>query len=48
MTGKDIFSGLEDMLFYTITQGVDQIPVSHFIAVRPFSLFFGHILTDQI
>ncbi|XP_056615583.1 glutaminase kidney isoform, mitochondrial-like isoform X1 [Triplophysa dalaica] len=32
MTGKDLFSGLEDMLFYTITQGVDQIPVSHFIA----------------
>ncbi|XP_056098441.1 glutaminase 2b isoform X2 [Rhinichthys klamathensis goyatoka] len=31
MTNKSIFSGLEDMLFYTITEGAENVPVSHFI-----------------
>uniref|UniRef100_A0A8C1Y1T5 glutaminase n=1 Tax=Cyprinus carpio TaxID=7962 RepID=A0A8C1Y1T5_CYPCA len=29
---KGLFSGLEDMLFYTITEGAEKVPVSHFIA----------------
>jgi len=33
MTNKSIFSGLEDMLFYTITEGAEKVPVSHFISV---------------
>ncbi|KAF4097493.1 glutaminase 2b isoform X1 [Onychostoma macrolepis] len=32
VTNKDLFSGLEDMLFYTITEGAEKVPVSHFIA----------------
>ncbi|NP_001077294.2 glutaminase 2b [Danio rerio] len=32
MTNKDLFSGLEDMLFYTITEGAEKVPVSHFTA----------------
>lgn len=27
-----LFCGLEDMLFYTITEGAEKVPVSHFIA----------------
>uniref|UniRef100_A0A8C8HRR0 glutaminase n=1 Tax=Oncorhynchus tshawytscha TaxID=74940 RepID=A0A8C8HRR0_ONCTS len=27
-----LFSGVEDMLFYTITDGQEQVPVSHFIS----------------
>ncbi|XP_071221850.1 glutaminase kidney isoform, mitochondrial-like isoform X1 [Salvelinus alpinus] len=30
--GKGLFSGVEDMLFYTITDGQEQVPVSHFIS----------------
>ncbi|CAB1353264.1 unnamed protein product [Coregonus sp. 'balchen'] len=30
--GKGLFSGVEDMLFYTITDGHEQVPVSHFIS----------------
>ncbi|XP_029506217.1 glutaminase kidney isoform, mitochondrial-like isoform X1 [Oncorhynchus nerka] len=29
---KGLFSGVEDMLFYTITDGQEQVPVSHFIS----------------
>lgn len=36
MTNKSIFSGLEDMLFYNITEGAEKIPVTHFIAVSSF------------
>uniref|UniRef100_A0A8C1PGD7 glutaminase n=1 Tax=Cyprinus carpio TaxID=7962 RepID=A0A8C1PGD7_CYPCA len=32
VTNKGLFSGLEDMLFYTITEGAEKVPVSHFIA----------------
>ncbi len=45
MTNKDLFSGLEDMLFYTITDGAEKVPVSHFIAVRfCFSFTYTHII----
>ncbi|KAK6320859.1 hypothetical protein J4Q44_G00078350 [Coregonus suidteri] len=30
--GKGLFSEVEDMLFYTITEGQEQVPVSHFIS----------------
>uniref|UniRef100_A0A4W5P7N1 glutaminase n=1 Tax=Hucho hucho TaxID=62062 RepID=A0A4W5P7N1_9TELE len=30
--GKGLFSEVEDMLFYTITEGQKQVPVSHFIS----------------
>lgn len=40
MTNKSIFSGLEDMLFYTITEGAEKVPVSNFIAVS--SLVYIH------
>lgn len=40
MTNKSTFSGLEDMLFYTITEGADKVPVSNFIAVS--SLIYIH------
>ncbi|XP_053508463.1 glutaminase 2b isoform X1 [Ictalurus furcatus] len=29
--GEGLFSGLEDLLFHTITDGQDRIPISHFI-----------------
>ncbi|XP_073699954.1 glutaminase 2b isoform X2 [Garra rufa] len=32
VTNNGLFSGLEDMLFYTITEGAEKVPVSHFIA----------------
>ncbi|KAL4655710.1 glutaminase kidney isoform, mitochondrial-like [Arapaima gigas] len=32
MSRKGLFSGLEDMLFYTITDGEDRIPISRFIS----------------
>ncbi|XP_062326522.1 glutaminase 2b [Osmerus eperlanus] len=32
MSRKGLFSGVEDMLFYTITEGQEQVPVSHFIS----------------
>ncbi|XP_051979894.1 glutaminase kidney isoform, mitochondrial-like isoform X1 [Xyrauchen texanus] len=32
MKNRDLFSGLEDMLFYTITEGEEKVPVSHFIS----------------
>ncbi|XP_055725790.1 glutaminase liver isoform, mitochondrial-like isoform X1 [Salvelinus fontinalis] len=31
-SGKGLFSEVEDMLFYTITEGQKQVPVSHFIS----------------
>ncbi|KAK3512598.1 hypothetical protein QTP70_017203 [Hemibagrus guttatus] len=31
-TGEGLFSGLEDLLFHTITDGQDRIPISHFIS----------------
>ncbi len=45
MTNKDLFSGLEDMLFYTITDGAEKVPVSHFIAVSFF--YFIYIYTHN-
>ncbi|XP_066526148.1 glutaminase 2b isoform X2 [Hoplias malabaricus] len=30
--GEGLFSGLEDLLFYTITEGEERVPISHFIA----------------
>ncbi|KAI2650601.1 Glutaminase kidney isoform, mitochondrial [Labeo rohita] len=32
VANKGLFSGLEDLLFYTITEGAEKVPVSHFIA----------------
>ncbi|TRY87292.1 hypothetical protein DNTS_022263 [Danionella cerebrum] len=32
LNNKGLFSGLEDMLFYTITEGAESVPVSQFIA----------------
>uniref|UniRef100_A0A6Q2Z8Z7 glutaminase n=1 Tax=Esox lucius TaxID=8010 RepID=A0A6Q2Z8Z7_ESOLU len=40
--GKGLFSGVEDMLFYTITEGQERVPVSHFIsALRRTGLLTG-------
>ncbi|KAL0977934.1 hypothetical protein UPYG_G00163480 [Umbra pygmaea] len=40
--GKGLFKGVEDMLFYTITEGQEQIPVSQFIsALRRTGLHTG-------
>lgn len=42
VANKGLFSGLEDLLFYTITEGAEKVPVSHFIAVSLFIDTYTH------